>query len=240
MIRISLTLAALILSLNNALATPFAKDPYWYEIRDLTKLNHVPLTEYSDARAYLMQQIHLDRDNSGYFIKEVYCHIRYRKKVSPRTMPNHNELNVEHTWPQSRFNKRESKITQKTDLHHLFPSDSRTNGKRGHLHFSEFQNGQDAMPHCQASKVGYISGTGREGFEPPDQHKGNVARAIFYFSVRYDLRLDQYEEFTLRQWNLFDLVDSDELKRNDQIEKIQGNRNPFIDDPEISDLITNF
>jgi endonuclease I len=44
----------------------------------------------------------------------------------------------------------------------------------------------------------------------------------------------------LRQWNIIDPVDQAEINRNDKVEQIQGNRNPFIDDPELADLVRNF
>lgn len=240
MIRISLALVLAMAGLKAANAAPLVKDSYWYEVQQMTKKGHMPLSHYSEARAHLMQELHIKRDSNGYFVEDVYCGIIYRKKVSPRTMPNHNELNVEHTWPQSRFNKRQSTSFQKSDLHHLYPTDSRANGKRGNVHFGQFKNGRRALDHCTASRVGRISETGKEGFEPPTKHKGNVARALFYFSIRYDIRISDYEEFMLRQWNLIDPVDEEEMLRNDFIERIQGNRNPFIDDPELSDLISDF
>jgi len=238
--HISLTFVLSILTLNSALAAPLLHDSYWYEIKNLTTDGHTPLTEYEKSREYLMQEIYIKKDDQGFYVNDVYCGIKYRKKVSPRTMPNHNELNVEHTWPQSRFNKSENSAFQKSDLHHLFPSDSRANGKRGNLPFGEFTSGSAATSDCAASRYGQIEGTGKHGFEPPAKHKGNVARALFYFSIRYNLRIKDYEEVVLRQWNLLDPVDEAEMRRNDQIESIQGNRNPFIDDPELSDLVSDF
>ena len=44
----------------------------------------------------------------------------------------------------------------------------------------------------------------------------------------------------LKQWNIIDPVDEEELKRNDMVEKLQGNRNPFVDDSQLVDLISNF
>ena len=35
------------------------------------------------------------------------------------------------------------------------------------------------------------------------------------------------------KWNAIDPVDATELLRNDTIQAIQGNRNPFIDHPEL-------
>ncbi|RYZ68005.1 MAG: nuclease, partial [Proteobacteria bacterium] len=77
-------------------------------------------------------------------------------------------------------------------------------------------------------------------FEPPDAHKGNVARALFYFSVRYNIKIDPIEENFLKAWNKADPVDQEESGRNEAIMKIQGNRNPFVDFPELADSIGDF
>ena len=42
---------------------------------------------------------------------------------------------------------------------------------------------------------------------------------------------------TLIEWNYLDPVDAFELERNNEIFELQGNRNPFIDNPEWVDLI---
>lgn len=238
--RISLTFVLILFTLAGATAAPLVHDSYWQEIQNLTTDGHNPLTEYERTREYLMQEVYIKKDEQGYYINDVYCGIKYRKKVGPNSMPNHSELNVEHTWPQSRFNKRKNRAFQKADLHHLFPANSKANGKRGNLPFYEFDGGRVATPKCAASRYGRIEGTGKNGFEPPANHKGNVARALFYFSLRYDIRISDYEEMILRQWHLLDPVDEEELRRNSLIETIQGNRNPFIDEPELSDLISDF
>lgn len=57
--------------------------------------------------------------------------------------------------------------------------------------------------------------------------KGNVACALFYFAVRYETTISPEEEASLRRWHNDDPVDQEEMDRNNGIEKIQGNRNPF-------------
>jgi endonuclease I len=44
----------------------------------------------------------------------------------------------------------------------------------------------------------------------------------------------------LKKWNEQDPVDDAEMERNNAIEKLQGNRNPFIDYPELANDITRF
>jgi deoxyribonuclease-1 len=207
---------------------------YRVQMKKMVVKNHRPVLIYREAREYLMQEIHLDKDRGGYYIEDVYCHKTIRSKVGPNRMPNHTVINVEHTWPQSRFNRNFPKHIQKSDLHHLYPTDSRANGTRGNSRFTEVSSGSPATHDCDDSYVG------RRGFEPPEDHKGNVARALFYFSIRYDIEISAEEEAILRKWNNIDPPDAAEKRRNDIIAKIQGNRNPFIDDAEYADIITNF
>lgn len=225
----------------NLQAQDYVQESYREELYQMAKQNHRPVDSYSYARKAVLQNLHLKQDKSGYYVKDVYCLRDFRRKVGPNSMPNHTEINIEHTWPQSRFNKRFNKHIQKVDLHHLYPSDSRSNSSRGNHYFSQFnKHGHPVYAECLASKMGMISETGQEGFEPPEKHKGNVARALFYFSIRYQIKIPAYEEFFLRQWHLIDPVDEEEKLRNLEIEKLQGNRNIFIDDPELTDLITDF
>lgn len=215
-------------------------DSYRAEIREELIKNHHPLNDWKMAKRALLQDIHLEKDVDGYFIEDVYCHKIIRKSVGPDLMPNGNMINIEHTWPQSKFPKKGS-LTQKTDLHHLYPTDAKANSKRGNYPFSDFGGDRGyTVSGCNDSKMGYVLEAGLDGFEPPLSQKGNVARALFYFSVRYNIAIPDYEEIFLRQWNLLDPVDAKEMERNNRVEAIQGNRNSFIDNPELADLIDNF
>ena len=77
-------------------------------------------------------------------------------------------------------------------------------------------------------------------YEVPNAHKGNVARAIFYFATRYEMKLTPTEETTFRQWNKADPIDAEEFLRNNLIEQLQGDRNPFIDFADLADHIAHF
>lgn len=212
--------------------------PYRSELRAILMDSHKPLTDWKQAKQYLMQVVHLEKDEDGFYIKEVYCNRVIRVSVGPNKFPVNKNINVEHTWPQSKFPKRKS-IVQKSDLHHLYPTDSKANSKRGNFPFAEIIRGQ-SLDGCAASTKGYSSATGGDNFMPPAHQKGNVARALFYFSVRYNVAIPDHEEIFLRQWNLIDPVDEFEIRRNDLIEKVQGNRNIFIDEPDYADFIRNF
>ena len=205
---------------------------------NITK-NHRPLTSYTQARKHLFGEIHLQRDKDGYFVEDVYCGKVIRSNVGEMRIPNHQVINCEHTWPQSRFSNNAPKNIQKADLHHLYPTDSRANSTRGNHSFGELSYGE-ALSNCEISRRGDIAGDGHTGFEPPKEHKGNVARALFYFSIRYKIAIPDYEEMYLRQWNYEDPVDEEEMNRNNIVESVQGNRNPFIDDPTLMEMITDF
>lgn len=146
-------------------------------------------------------------------------------------------LNAEHTWPKSKGALAEP---AKSDLHHLFPADVDTNSKRSSFPFGEVMR-------TEYSNGGSQLGTNAQGatvFEPRDDHKGNVARAIFYFYTVYGSRSNlsnfRLEEPVLMQWNHMDPVDDAERARNEMVFKYQKNRNPYVDHPEFADMIGHF
>ena len=215
---------------------------YRKEIKAMTTDGHKPMTSYRRAKRQIMQNVDLERDSGGFYIKDVYCRMVYRRQVGPNSIPSANKVNIEHTWPRSRMAKKGTKAfkMQEADLFNLYPTNSQSNSTRSSHYFADVPGGKNAAKKCSASKIGKNKHTGRTGFEPPKEHKGNVARTIFYMAVRYDFKIRSSEERYLRQWHLLDPVDADERKRNSEIEQIQGNRNPFIDEPELVELIQDF
>mgnify|MGYP001765479697 FL=1 len=146
-------------------------------------------------------------------------------------------MNAEHSWPQGFFNKA---APMKSDLHHIFPTFITPNNTRGSDPFG-----------VVTGKPVYVlkSGTrlGTEGYEPADPAKGDIARAILYFVVRYydkNIRdgMDYKDFWTSRvqmflDWNRQDPPDANEKRRNDLIAGFQGNRNPFVDDYTLADRV---
>ena len=70
--------------------------------------------------------------------------------------------------------------------------------------------------------------------------RGNASRAYLYMSFQYKIPLNENLENSLRMWHFEDPPDEWEEKRNDLIEVIQGNRNPFIDQPELVERVADF
>lgn len=201
---------------------------------------------YSDAKKKLFTEVFLEKDPSGStFVKDVYCygvksHDRKIDTSGSRTM------NVEHSWPQSKFNDKLKSEVQKADMFHLFPTDKKVNNQRANFPFGEVRGSDAGAGSCPSSQIGMINSrdypvTGtRSFFEPPAEIRGDIARALFYFAIRYDLRIAYIQEFFLKKWNLDDPVTEQERIRALKITKLQGNRNPFIEKPDLIYKISNF
>lgn len=150
-------------------------------------------------------------------------------------------FNTEHTWPQS---KGATGIAQ-SDLHHLHPADSRTNEKRGSHPYGDVVTTEWAIGEgVRQAKLG-VDALGETVFEPRADVKGDIARGLLYFYTRYaqsrtnDFTLENFrhELPTLLQWNKADPVTDAERQRNDAVQKVQGNRNPYVDHPEYIDAV---
>ena len=163
-----------------------------------------------------------------------YTARRYAPELLDRTAG----YNVEHSWPQSQG---ASEPIPRSDLHHLFPVEKNWNSARGTLAYG---NTDCNMTACRRSEGGSEIGPRIGGtefvMEVRPERRGDIARAHFYFSVRYALPIPNVEESALRRWHHCDPPDTLEYDRNDAIEAVQGNRNPFVDRPEFVDYITDF
>lgn len=150
-------------------------------------------------------------------------------------------FNTEHTWPQS---KGATGIAQ-SDLHHLRPSDIRTNERRGSHPYGDVVDASwTTGSGVDQAKLG-VDEIGRTVFEPRQSIKGDVARGLLYFFTRYDqsrpgrFTLENFktELPTLLKWHAQDPVTDAERLRNQAVFEVQGNRNPFVDRPELVDQV---
>lgn len=147
----------------------------------------------------------------------------------PDYPPDWNLVNTEHTWPQSQGAELPP---EECDLHHLYPVDATANQKRGDTPFGEVSGSVSWS--SGGSQLGEDAG-GQTVFEPRDDHKGNVARSMLYFAVRYGEALPADELATFRAWHQADPTDAREIERTFQIDREQDNANPFVVCPGLAE-----
>ena len=163
-------------------------------------------------------------------------------------------MNREHCFPKSWWGGSD-KTPAYVDLFHLYPSEAKANQAKsnyplGEVVTSTFDNG--------VVKIGYAT-TGQGGgaqkvFEPNEEYIGDFARTYFYvvtcyqnlkWDSKYMFMLEQNDYPTLKpwavdlllKWHRADPVSQKEVDRNEAVYGFQGNRNPFIDHPELVEYI---
>ena len=161
--------------------------------------------------------------------------------------------NREHLWAQSWTN---NDGTHKTDLHHVYPTDGFVNGKRSNYAFAEVEDGNNTWYSENGGKLGrsITSGFNGTAFEPIDEYKGDIARALMYVSVRYYSQDNSWGNSDMTQksviknwamtmllrWHREDPVSQKEIDRNNAVYNTQQhNRNPFVDNPDFAERIWN-
>ena len=165
--------------------------------------------------------------------------------------------NREHSWPKDTFDANNTISSPEntapgSDGHHIFPTDGKVNGQRSNYPYGEV--GTATWTSQNGSKLGSAKASlGYSGtvFEPIDCYKGDFARAHFYMATRYynnsqfndcawaasGAKLKSWYDTMLRSWAKSDPVSQKEIDRNNAVYAYQGNRNPFIDYPDLIDMI---
>ena len=163
------------------------------------------------------------------------------------------DCDIEHMFPNSWWGAEAGCHEAYCDLHHLVPADysanrSKSNHGPGMVVDTTFNNGLWVNGKTSANIPVFC---------PPDEYKGDFARAFFYIAATYGdtvtwqsegvdngfMTNDDWREFTTATYNLLltwhrqDPVSEKELKRMNEVYKIQGNRNPFIDYPCLAEYI---
>ena len=147
----------------------------------------------------------------------------------------------EHVYPRSLGTPNLGFEFAGADAHHLRSIDSDRNNSRSNRKFEE-GSGID---------MSYITIAGN--WYPGNQWKGDIARMIMYMYVRYPSQClpnnvgvgsTSYSNFgdmpnVFLDWNAQDPVSQYEINRNNILNTIQGNRNPFIDNPYLATIIWN-
>lgn len=195
---------------------------------------------------------HTDRDTLTNQVLDMYSNnVRYFNPDKPTTSVA--DFDIEHMLPKSWWGGDVNPAY--CDLFHLVPGDysanrSKSNHAPGIPTDSTFNNGS------------FVTGSGStygltRVFCPADEYKGDFARAYFYIATCYGdslkwlqtgepgVAMDEssWQEFRpwlqelLVDWHRLDPVSQKELTRAVEVNKIQGNRNPFIDYPELVEYI---
>lgn len=229
-----------------------SKDDY-YDGIDLTEsgdtltealhslISNVDQTSYGDAR-YMLQYTDEDPSNPGYI---------YSAWTGDDMNPEWDDggtWNREHTWPYSFLGESSRPVnTDKniaTDLHNLRAADSASNGFHSNRYYGNEDNSDTFYPNIAKGTL-----AGNHKYE--GDFRGDTARIAFYMYVRYYPTLSLLNSTVppsgtgtalgdlsvLLQWNTEDSVDEFEVQRNNRIFEYQGNRNPFVDYPDLADQI---
>ena len=204
-----------------------------------------------------------DMGNDGYYI-DMYSTCKYNHSSYHVGTASYvgQGLNREHSFPKSWFGG--EVYPMYTDLMMIIPTDGYVNQRRSNYPYGVC-NGSDAITYVNeelgVTMLGKLGKSTYNGytdkvFEPDDEYKGDFARIYFYMVTCYksdvsnwpgcdqlDYLDNQYKAFSdwsmqmLMEWHRADPVSQKELIRNEGVYEKQGNRNPFVDHPELAEHI---
>lgn len=159
-------------------------------------------------------------------------------------------MNIEHSVAKSWWGGTENNAY--CDLHHLNPSDQTANSRKsnyplGELTSVSWDNGVTFVGKAN------IDGSSQNAYEPCDEYKGDFARVFMYmFTCYQDLSwkytwmnyanstyptLKPWAVKLLLKWHKQDPVSEKEVNRNNAVYAVQGNRNPYVDYPQLADYV---
>ena len=179
---------------------------YSFEARDTTLDRRVVTCVYSGENKIYTEPF--DWSSNGYSREHTYCHSWM--PTNPATL-----------------------LPEYSDYHHLFPTNL------NEVNIVRSNNALGIVVNVTSTYLGSKYGTDANGqtvFEPRDEHKGDAARAMMYEAICYTTisgnswALPSYQnQYLLKQWHFQDPPDNWEIARNDFVDSLQNNRNPFVD-----------
>lgn len=111
------------------------------------------------------------------------------------------------------------------DMHNLVPAIGEVNGDRSDFGFSQWNGQATQYGQCQM-----VVDFRQRLVQPPERSRGAIARASLYMAQRYQLRLSGAQQKLFEAWNRQYKVSDWECRRDEQIARLQGNHNPFIEE----------
>ena len=265
-ILLSFTLMVMVMAGSAKEPTPCPSDYYASALNKsdealLTALYHI-ITSHTNIGYDNLWSAYddTDTDANGYYI-DMYS--TYDKYTYSNKCGNYSAIgdciNREHSVPKSWWGG--SKLPQYSDIFNIVPTDGYVNNQRSNYPYGVCEGGTRLTNGIYVAKGRKGSST-HEGytgivFEPDDEYKGDFARAYFYMATCYNNVIsgwtksggsaffagNSYPVFTtyaiglLMEWHRLDPVSEKETTRNCYAHSWQGNRNPFIDHPELAEHI---
>jgi hypothetical protein len=186
-----------------------------FEIRDTTNGESFVECAYSGERKVFSGPF--DWSDLGYSREHTYAHSWMPTNPATNPFPADNE-------------------PEYADYHNLYPTNlAKANIPRSNLPFGIITG--DVVYNYLDGSVGEIA-DGTKVYEPRDDQKGNLARAIFYMATCYNGTNGTGDDWSipsnqdqgvLKNWHFGDLPDNYEIARHELVYETQNNRNPYID-----------
>lgn len=190
--------------------------------------DQIRIANYAQARDIFWDQLY---PNGG---TTLYCGESFARRTDA--------LNVEHVYAASwmtqllgcgsrkqcrhtstRFNRMEA------DLHNLHPDLAVTNAARSDFRFAILPGERPTVrPTCD-----FEHDTPKRLAEPRLEVRGEIARSLLSMEFEYGAPLDPTMRALIVQWHHDDPPTDAERARNETIERLEGKRNPFIDQPSL-------
>lgn len=194
----------------------------------------------------------------GFYVTDVtddgYCIDRYSPRNSwqkyGRRGSSISGMNIEHSFAQSWWGKGDCNL--KKDLFNIMPCESKINSSKGN-------RGMGIVTKVTNTNGATKVGSGANGlslWEPADEWKGDFARGYMYIVTAYEDYANKWtsegknslynntyptlKEWAYKlyiQWAKADKPNALEIKRNNDVAKIQGNRNPYVDFPNLMEYV---
>ncbi|MBL7135780.1 MAG: endonuclease [Candidatus Marinimicrobia bacterium] len=247
-VQYSLVFTLLLSTVFSQIQTTIGEGLSEQELLDYVITNYKTSTTlgYNGARDKLYGEIDIHDGNQLSCVYTGYT-ITIDDLAYPRNSTNAKGINCEHTWPQSMGAADEP---QRSDMHHLFPCKDNVNSSRGNDPYAEIPDAntdkwfrldyyQTTIPTENIDEYSEKENNSPERFEPREDHKGNAARAVFYFYSMYQYVANssfwEVQKNTMSQWNYYDPVDQKEYDRSLKIASYQDNKpNPFVLDSTLA------
>lgn len=212
--------------------------------------NVLPYTSSSGGEDVWEALADLDKGTEADTVRLIYS----QRDIPASPRGTSSTWNREHLYPKSRGVRYNG--ADFTDVHHLRPADWNVNSARSNLYFGDCSNSHCTVPATDEA----ASDTAKDSsiFTPPASVRGDIARAMFYMDVRYSAENNNGDDLVLTdcprnnlddqtssnrdmaylsvllEWHAADPVSDEETSRNNRVcERWQGNRNPFVDFPDL-------